>query len=188
MARTWQRPPDYDEEHIPKCGTKWKDFYDVEWEIRNGAYYDPVNNLTAGKTSYTTAEGQVVQCDPSHKFWWNRICHDDILGNVRRPPPPPLKGAAAKRPADGQPSDCQPTSRPALATASTPVPTGRDLTAQHVVNELAAFKSHIQATHDRLALIESHWAMYMRALFEQKPPVPPRPSTTVIEEESQGLE
>lgn len=157
-------------------------------EVRNGSWYDPERFLTAGKLSYTAADGTVVDSQPSHKFWWNRICHDAALNRTRRPPPPPLRGAAAKRPADGQPDDCQPASRPALATASTPVPQGRELTAQHVVNELAAIKSHIQTTCDRLALIESHWAMYMRVLFAPAPPVPPRPTLPHIEDESQGVE
>jgi len=184
----WAPPPDYSESHIPKCGVKWEDFYSVEWQVRNGAWYDPKHYLTAGKVTYTAADGSVVDSDPSHKFWWNRICHDDTLGKTRRPPPPPLRGAAAKRAAEGQPDDCQPTSRPALAAASTPIPAGKELTAQHVVNELAAFKSYLQGAADRLESIEMKWGMYLDALFPRAPPIPPRPTLAPIEDESQGLE
>lgn len=184
----WAPPPDYSENHKPKCGTEHHDFYTVNWEVRNGAWYDPERFLTAGKLSYTAADGTVVESQPSHKFWWNRICHDDTLNKTRRPPPPPLRGAAAKRPADGQPDDSQQTHRPALATASTPVPQGRELTAQHVVNELAAFKSYMQVATERLQSLEMKWGMYLDALFPRAPPVPPRPTLPLIEDESQGLE
>lgn len=179
----WAPPPDYSENHKPKCGTEHHHFYTVNWEERSGKFFDPERNVYAGNILYNGEPSQ-----PSHKFWWNRICHDDTLGKTRRPPPPPLRGIAAKRPADGQPSDSQPASRPALATASTPVPAGKELTAQHVVNELAALKSYMQGAAERLESLEMKWGMYLDTLFPRAPPVPPRPTLAPIEDESQGLE